>query len=49
VKAKTGVKKIFNIINEKKSITINPFKSVFFLLEIHKDDKKPKNNNIIKN
>ena len=49
MKAKTGVKKIFNIINEKKSITINPFKSVLLLFEIYKDDKKLKHNNIIKN
>ena len=49
MKAKIGVKKIFNIINEKKSININPFKSEFFLLEIYKDDKKLKHNNIIKN
>ena len=49
MKAKTGVKKRVNIINEKKSITINPFKSVFFLLEIYKDDKKLKHNKIIKN
>ena len=49
MKAKIGVKKRLSIINEKKSITINPFKSVFFLLEIYKDDKKLKHNNIIKN
>ena len=49
MKAKIGVKKRFSIINEKKSITINPFKSLFFLLEIYKDDKKLKHNNIIKN
>ena len=49
MKAKIGVKKKFNIINEKKSISINPFKSVFFLFEIYKDDKKLKHNNIIKN
>ena len=49
MKAKIGVKKIFSIINEKKSITINPFKSALFLLEIYKDDKKLKHNNIIKN
>ena len=47
--AKIGVKKRFNIINEKKSININPFKSVFFLFEIYRDDKKLKHNNIIKN
>ena len=49
MKAKIGVKKRFSIINEKKSISINPFKSVFFLLEIYKDDKKLKHNDIIKN
>ena len=49
MKAKIGVKKRFSIINEKKSIIINPFKSVFFLLEIYKDDKKLKHNNITKN
>ena len=49
MKAKIGVKKRFSIINEKKSITINPLKSAFFLLEIYKDDKKLKHNNIIKN
>ena len=49
MKAKIGVKKKFNIINEKKSININPFKSVFFLFEIYKDEKKLKHNKIIKN
>ena len=49
MKAKIGVKKRFNIINEKKSMNINPFKSVFFLFEIYKDDKKLKHSNIIKN
>ena len=49
MKAKIGVKKRFNIINEKKSININPFKSVFFLFEIYKDDKKLKHNRINKN
>ena len=49
MKAKIGVKKRFNIINEKKSININPFKSVFFLFEIYKDEKKLKHNKIIKN
>ena len=49
MKAKIGVKKRFNIINEKKSININPFKSVFFWFEIYKDEKKLKHNNIIKN
>ena len=49
MKAKIGVKKKFNIINEKKSINISPFKSVFFLFEIYKDEKKLKLNKIIKN
>ena len=49
MKAKIGVKKIFSIINEKKSITINPLKSAFFLLEMYTDDKKLKNKIIIKN
>ena len=49
VKAKTGVKKIFNIINDEKSINIIPFKLWFFLFEIYKDDKKLKHNSIIKN
>ena len=49
MKAKIGVKKRFNIINEKKSININPFKSVFFWFEIYKDEKKLRHNKIIKN
>ena len=49
MKAKIGVKKRFNIINEKKSININPFKSVFLWFEIYKDDKKLRHNKIIKN
>ena len=49
MKAKIGVKKRFNIIKEKKSINIKPFKSVFFLFEIYKDAKKLKHNKIIKN
>ena len=49
MKAKTGVKKKFNIINEKKSIIINTFKSEFFLFEINKEDKKLKHNKKIKN
>ena len=49
MKAKIGVKKRFNIINEKKSININPFKSVFFWFEIYKDDKKLRHNKTIKN
>ena len=49
MKAKTGVKKRFNIINEKKSIIINALKSAFFLLEIIRDDKKLKHKKIIKN
>ena len=39
---------MFNIINEKKSISINPFKSEFFLFEIKKEDKKLKHNRVIK-
>ena len=49
MKAKTGVKKRFNIINEKKSIIINAFKSAFFLLEIMRDDKKLKHKKVVKN
>ena len=48
VKAKIGVKKIFNMINEKKSIIINPFNSKFFLFEIYKEDIKLKHNKVIK-
>ena len=48
MKAKTGVKKRFNIINEKKSIIISPFKSEFFLFEINKEDKRLKHNKVIK-
>ena len=39
---------MFNMINEKKSISINPFKSEFFLFEIKKEDKKLKHNRVIK-
>ena len=49
MKAKIGVKKRFNIINEKKSIIINAFKSAFFLLEIMRDDEKLKHKKVIKN
>ena len=49
MKAKTGAKKRFNMINEKKSIIINAFISVFFPFEIIKDDKKLKNRKVIKN
>ena len=49
VKAKIGDKKRFNIIKDKKSITIIPFKSLFFLCEMYKDDKKLKHSIIIKN
>ena len=49
MKAKTGVKKRFNIIKEKKSIIISTFKSAYFLLEIIRDDKKLKHKKIIKN
>ena len=44
-----GVKKKFNIISDEKSIIIIPFKLVFFLFEMYKDDKKLKHNRIIKN
>ena len=46
---KIGVKKKFNINNEKKSITMIPIKLAFFFCEIYKDDTKLKNNIIIKN
>ena len=49
MKAKTGVKKRFNISNEKKSIIIKALKSAFFLLEIIRDDKKLKHKKVIKN
>ena len=49
MKAKTGVKKKFNINNEKKSITIIAIILAFFFCEINKDDTKLKNNIIIKN
>ena len=49
MKAKIGVKKRFNIINEKKSIIINAFNSAFFLLDIMRDDKKLKHKKVIKN
>ena len=37
------------MINEKKSIIINPFRSEFLLAEINKEDKKLKHNKVIKN
>ena len=49
MKAKTGVKKRFKIISEKKSIIINAFKSAFFFLEIMTEDKKLKHKKVIKN
>ena len=49
MKAKIGVKKKFNIINDEKSIIIITFKLLFFLFEMYKDDKKLIHNNIIKN
>ena len=49
MKAKTGVKKKFNINNEKKSITMTPIRLVPLFCEIYKDDIKLKVNNIIKN
>jgi hypothetical protein len=36
------------MINEKKSIIINPFRSEFLLAEINKEDKKLKHNKVIK-
>ena len=44
-----GVKKIFKIIKDKKSIIISAFSSILLLLEIHTDDKKLKNKRVIKN
>ena len=49
MKAKIGVKKKFNIISDEKSIIIIPFKLLFFLFEMYKDDKKLIHNNAIKN
>ena len=49
MKAKTGVKKKFNINNEKKSITMIAIILTLFFCEINKDDTKLKNNIIIKN
>ena len=49
MKAKIGVKKKFNINNEKKSIIIIPMRLVFFPSEIYKEDIKLKNNMITKN
>ena len=49
MKAKIGVKKKFNMNNEKKSIIIIPIRLVFFPSEIYKEDTKLKNNMITKN
>ena len=49
MKAKIGVKKKFNIISDEKSMIIIPFKLVFFLFEMYKDDTKLKHNSIVKN
>ena len=49
VKARTGGKKKFNKIMDKKSIIIINLKSALFLFEIYKDDKKLNNKKIIKN
>ena len=49
MKAKTGVKKKFNINNEKKSITMTLIRLTLLFWEIYKDDIKLKNNIIIKN
>ena len=49
MKAKIGDKKRFNIIKEKKSIIITPFKSIFSFFEIYKDEKKLRHNIKIKN
>ena len=49
MKAKIGDKKIFSIIKEKKSMIMTPFRFVFLLFEIYKDDKKPRHNIPIKN
>ncbi len=49
VKARTGGKKKFNKIMDKKSIIIINLKSALLLFEIYKDDKKLKNKKIIKN
>ena len=49
MKAKIGDKKRFNIIKEKKSMIMTPFRSAFSFLEIYKDDKKLRHNIAIKN
>ena len=49
MKAKIGDKKRFNIIKEKKSIIITPFKLVFSFFEIYNDEKKLRHNITIKN
>ena len=48
MKAKIGVKKKFNIIRDKKSIIIMPFKLLFLKIEMYKDDNKLKHKNVIK-
>ena len=49
MKAKIGVKKKFNINNEKKSICMTPIRLTLLFCEIYKDDMKLKINIIIKN
>ena len=44
-----GVKKKFKTSKDKKSIIISALSSTFFLLAIYVDDKKLKNNKVIKN
>ena len=39
MKARIGVKKKFNIISDRKSITIIPFKLIFFLNNFYKLDE----------
>ena len=48
VKARTGVKKKFNIITDKKSIIISILISKFFLLARYIDDNKLKIKSIIR-
>ena len=43
MKAKRGDKKRFNIIKEKKSMIMIPFRFVFSFFEMNIDDKKPRN------
>ena len=49
MKARIGVKKKFNIIKEKKSINITPFRLVFSFFDIYNDDKKLRHNIKTKN